>query len=184
MMIDKEAIAAFLISAMITSCDAFMFGAVSSVVKKKPQFVRRHQNPLKAFASDRGETVTQYKHFDISSDSSSPSTFSQESTTVPLAPPPMARPIQDNKLAMVDKNTNGSQASAQSPPVQGEGQPPERKQSVWERNKAAEVQGGSLRTWSFANQHKIDMIQVHMKTDGRPMNANGKSICELHTCMN
>lgn len=48
----------------------------------------------------------------------------------------------------------------------------EEQQSVWERNKAVDIQGGSLRTWSFAHQHKMDMVQVHMKTDGRPMNAN------------
>lgn len=172
MMVDKRAIAAFVLSEVANSCDAFSFGAVFSLIEQKTQFVQRRQNPLKAFASDKGETTTQYEHFAISSDPSSPSTLSQESTTTPLAPPPMARPTQDNKLAMVDKNTNGSRASAPPASPHDNGQPVERKQSVWERNKAADVQGGSLRTWSFANQHKIDMIQVHMKTDGRPMNAN------------
>mmetsp|Transcript_12664 Transcript_12664/g.29935 ORF Transcript_12664/g.29935 Transcript_12664/m.29935 type:complete len:567 (+) Transcript_12664:250-1950(+) len=171
-MIDKQTIVAFFFSALLNSCDAFSCGAVSSLLEKKTSFVQREQNPLRAFASDRGETITQYEHFAISSDPSSPSTLSQESTTTPLAPPPIARPTQNSKLAMVDKSTNDSQAYAQSAPVQGEGQPLDRKQSIWERTKAAEVQGGSLRTWSFANQHKIDMIQVHMRTDGRPMNAN------------
>ena len=184
MMIDKRAIATFVSLALVDRCDAFSFGAVSSsIVQKKPD-VQRQQNPLNAFASDRGETITQYEHFAISSDPSSPSNVSQESRTTPLAPPPMARPTEDNKLAMVDKNMDSSRASAPPAAVEGEGQPLERKQSVWERNKAADVQGGSLRTWSFANQHKIDMIQVHMKTDGRPMNANGKGIanCNLSNC--
>merc|ERR1711935_1162220 len=33
------------------------------------------------------------------------------------------------------------------------------------------VQGGSLRTWSFTTP-SIDSVQVHLKSEGRPMNAN------------
>jgi hypothetical protein len=43
--------------------------------------------------------------------------------------------------------------------------------SVWERRTPTMVQGGSLRTWSFAT-HLLNTVQVHLKTDGRPMNAN------------
>eukprot|EP00536_Pseudo-nitzschia_multiseries_P002956 jgi/Psemu1/184776/e_gw1.42.46.1 len=84
---------------------------------------------------------------------------------MPVAPPPLARPSQNSKLA---------RAQSAPPPAapEEEGELAQPQQSVWERHKAADVQGGSLRTWSFANQHKIDMVQVHMKTDGRPMNAN------------
>ena len=164
MIIDKRGMVIFLSAALATTCDAFSFGVTPSV----------RETPLRAFASDKGETRSQYEHFSISSDPGDPSTSTlQGSTTTPLAPPPMARPAENNKLAMVDKNTNGAQAAAPPAAVEGEGQPVEPKLSVWERNKAADVQGGSLRTWSFANQHKIEMIQVHMKTDGRPMNANG-----------
>lgn len=43
--------------------------------------------------------------------------------------------------------------------------------SVWERRAPTMVQGGSLRTWSFAT-HLLNTVQVHLRTDGRPMNAN------------
>ena len=173
MMIDKRGMIAFLSAALATTCAAFSLGVTPGVMQHKGLPFMRQQNPLRAFASDRGESAPQNAHFSISSDPGSASTLTQESTTTPIAPPPMARPAENNKLAMVDKTANGVPAAAPPGAGQGEGQPVERQQSVWERNKAAEVQGGSLRTWSFADQHKIDMIQVHMKTDGRPMNANG-----------
>jgi hypothetical protein len=171
MIVDRTGMVFFMTTALATSCDAFSLGVSPGVTGRKVLPVQRHQTPLQAFASDRGETGSQYDHFSISSDSSGPSTLTQEAST-PLAPPPMARPSENNKLAMVDKNANGSQATAPPAAIEREGQPAERQQTVWERTKAADVQGGSLRTWSFANQHKMDMVQVHMKTDGRPMNAN------------
>jgi len=172
MMIDKRGLVAFMSAALATTCDAFSLVVTPGVMEEKALHIQRRQKPLRAFASDRGDTNSQHEHFAISSDPSSAPTLSQESTTTPIAPPPMARPAENNKIAMVDKNTNGARAAAPPADVEGESQPVERKQSVWERNKAADVQGGSLRTWSFADQHKIDMVQVHMKTDGRPMNAN------------
>ena len=139
---------------------------------KQKTLVQHHQHQsLQAFASDRGDVGLQNEHFSVSSDSSA-STLSQDTTTN-IAPPPMARPTENNKIAMIDRNTNTGEG--QAPPtaaVEEERQQVQPQQSVWERNKPADVQGGSLRTWSFADQHKIDMIQVHMKTDGRPMNAN------------
>jgi hypothetical protein len=44
-------------------------------------------------------------------------------------------------------------------------------QDVWDTLKPIKVQGGSLRTWSFTTP-MIDSVQVHMKTEGRPLNAN------------
>ena len=163
MVIDRRGLALFVTTALATTCNAFSFGVA-------PGATRRQQSSLKAFASDRGENAAQFDHFTVSDDSSSPSvstgTFGQESTTIPLSPPPMARPAESSNLA---------RAQSAPPPadMEGEPEPAQPQLSVWERQKAAEVQGGSLRTWSFADQHKIDMIQVHMKTDGRPMNANG-----------
>ena len=42
---------------------------------------------------------------------------------------------------------------------------------VWDTLSPIKVQGGSLRTWSFTTP-MIDSVQVHMKTEGRPLNAN------------
>lgn len=44
-------------------------------------------------------------------------------------------------------------------------------QEVWDTLSPIKVQGGSLRTWSFTTP-MIDSVQVHMKTEGRPLNAN------------
>ena len=45
---------------------------------------------------------------------------------------------------------------------------------VWDTLSPIKVQGGSLRTWSFTTP-AIDSVQVHLKTEGRPLNANGKT---------
>jgi hypothetical protein len=45
------------------------------------------------------------------------------------------------------------------------------KEEVWETLSPIKVQGGSLRTWSFTTP-LIDSVQVHLKTEGRPLNAN------------
>jgi hypothetical protein len=42
---------------------------------------------------------------------------------------------------------------------------------IWETSKHTIVQGGSLRTWSFANPN-IDRVHVLLKTDGRPLDAD------------
>lgn len=42
---------------------------------------------------------------------------------------------------------------------------------IWQTLQPIKVQGGSLRTWSFATP-LIDSVQVHLRTEGRPLNAN------------
>lgn len=42
---------------------------------------------------------------------------------------------------------------------------------IWETSKQTTVQGGSLRTWSFANP-AIERVHVLLKTDGRPLDAD------------
>lgn len=43
--------------------------------------------------------------------------------------------------------------------------------SIWDTLSPVKVQGGSLKTWSFSNQ-SIERVQVLLKTEGRPLNAN------------
>ena len=42
---------------------------------------------------------------------------------------------------------------------------------VWETLSPITVQGNSLRTWSLSDPY-VERVQVYMKTDGRPLNAN------------
>jgi hypothetical protein len=42
---------------------------------------------------------------------------------------------------------------------------------IWNTLSPVKVQGGSLRTWSFAST-AVERVQVLMKTEGRPLNAN------------
>ncbi|MGK3735803.1 MAG: hypothetical protein ACI90V_002644 [Bacillariaceae sp.] len=101
----------------------------------------------------------------------------EKNADVSIAAPTIARPDENTKIALANPK---AKAQVTTPPptldTNEDDDEVEQQQSVWERNKAVDIQGGSLRTWSFAHQHKMDMIQVHMKTDGRPMNANGMYI--------
>jgi len=49
------------------------------------------------------------------------------------------------------------------------GMPPGKE--TWDMLAPTTVQGGSLRTWSFASPN-VESVQVLMKTEGRPLNAN------------
>jgi len=122
-------------------------------------------------SSSNGGVFVENEDFAFSS--STTSNISQDMNNVPLSSPPMARPNENTKLAVVDK----MKVQETPPPTtaitdDNEVKEEPEQESVWLRQKPIDVQGGSLRTWSFAHQYKIDMIQVHMKTDGRPLNAN------------
>jgi hypothetical protein len=43
---------------------------------------------------------------------------------------------------------------------------------VWQTHLPTAIQGGSIRTWSF-DTPSISTVQVHLKSEGRPINANG-----------
>lgn len=43
--------------------------------------------------------------------------------------------------------------------------------NIWESSTPTTVQGGSLRTWSYANP-AVDRVHVLLKTDGRPLDAD------------
>ena len=42
---------------------------------------------------------------------------------------------------------------------------------LWQKTAPTTVQGGSLRTWSFSDP-EVERVQVLLKTEGRPLNAN------------
>ena len=46
-----------------------------------------------------------------------------------------------------------------------------RVRDIWETSSSVLIQGTSLETWSFPSPY-VECVQVLMKTDGRPMNAN------------
>jgi hypothetical protein len=46
-----------------------------------------------------------------------------------------------------------------------------RARQIWDTNRPVTVQGGSLRTFSFSSP-AVDAVQVSMRTEGRPLNAN------------
>lgn len=48
---------------------------------------------------------------------------------------------------------------------------PQPEKNIWDTLSPITVQGGSLRTWSFTNPD-VESVQVLLKTDGRPLNAN------------
>ncbi|KAL3934555.1 MAG: hypothetical protein SGBAC_009759, partial [Bacillariaceae sp.] len=43
--------------------------------------------------------------------------------------------------------------------------------AVWDKSNPVLVQGGSLKTWSFPTA-AVERVQVVMKTEGRPLDAN------------
>lgn len=47
---------------------------------------------------------------------------------------------------------------------------PKSTQDIWDSITSIPVQGGSLRTCSF--EECIDRVEVHLKTEGRPLNSN------------
>ena len=44
-------------------------------------------------------------------------------------------------------------------------------ENVWDTLPAVKIQGDALRTWSFTT-HRVERVQVFLKSEGRPMNAN------------
>ena len=119
---------------------------------------------LYAFPSDSVEPMTaaaqaqlQNEHFASSQTTSS---VSQDSFATTIAPPAMARPATESKgnehtLARVEQQRT-EQIELQQQQQQEEEQVP-----VWERVKPIDIQGGSQRTWSFA-QHS-NMVEVHVR---------------------
>jgi len=128
---------------------------------------------LHAFPSDQqapqpltaaAKAQLQNDHFASSQTTSSVSQDSSSSTT--LAPPVMARPAteskgNDHKLARVEQKQQ---------PQEEEEEEAAARVPVWDRVKPVDIQGGSQRTWSFA-QHS-NMVEVHVRNPyGNPMHA-------------
>lgn len=174
---NKEMIVMMLALPMLLCCldpTTTTGNAFSLKAQQQKKFKVRGSSLSSLFSSSSNGGVF-VENEDFAFSSSTTSNISQDMNNVPLSSPPMARPNENTKLAVVDKmkvqeTPPPTTAITDDNEVKEE---PEQK-SVWLRQKPIDVQGGSLRTWSFAHQYKIDMIQVHMKTDGRPLNANGK----------
>jgi|Transcript_8525 hypothetical protein len=71
--------------------------------------------------------------------------------------------------ALAASSKMGNTGSIQNPRNMGVGM--QHVQDIWDTSAQVKVQGGSLRTWSFESP-RIEFVQVLMKTDGRPLNAN------------
>lgn len=97
----------------------------------------------------------------------------------PLRPPAAAGVVvryHDHQRTSLDMSTlDGSPAiGVGAPGIQSPGPKSGEMaltKDVWETLSPIKVQGGSLRTWSFTTP-AIDSVQVHLKTEGRPLNAN------------
>jgi hypothetical protein len=95
-------------------------------------------------------------------------TFVTGQDAVPSINIPASPPLETSTLA-----TTSGGVGAANPASQDEPNPVDDPLNVWDRRTPTMVQGGSLRTWSFSSQN-IKTTQVHLRTDGRPMNANGE----------
>jgi hypothetical protein len=114
---------------------------------------------LHAFPSESVDPMTaaaqvhlQNDHFASSQTTSSVSPDSSSATSI--APPIMARPAteskgNEHKLARVEQQQ------------QQEEEQEEEQVPVWERLKPVDIQGGSQRTWSFAQAS--NMVEVHVR---------------------
>lgn len=67
--------------------------------------------------------------------------------------------VPDNKAGGLGRASSAKMAAAS------------RAKTIWDTSAPITVQGGSLRTWSFADP-SIERLQVFLKTEGRPLNAN------------
>ena len=101
-------------------------------------------------------------------------------TTTHPRPPSMARPDTNNELFFLDRDDeeedleDDDDIDDEYDDDDDDNEMALPSLSVWERNQVKVIQGGSRRTWSLstASSEAIDMVQVHIKTEGRPMNAN------------
>lgn len=71
-----------------------------------------------------------------------------------------------DRLSQIERNGKGTTATSYSSLKAGDSI-----DKIWSTSKATTVQGGSLRTWSFANPN-TKRVHVLLKTDGRPLDAD------------
>ena len=184
MIIDKRGIVFFIALTATTTydCDAFTpFGGTRGE-RGIASSSSSSSSSLRVFPSDTTVTAAtaalQNEHFAVSKTTSS---LSQDNTntvttraTTTIAPPLMARPSTETKTNADKLAVINNAPPVAVPKIETERQQQVQQQqslpSVWERNKPAEIHGGSQKTWSFV-QHS-NMVQVHMKSEGNPINAN------------
>ena len=71
----------------------------------------------------------------------------------------------------LDYNTGGPLAAVDRSPIARSRIDAPSVAEIWDNSMPVIVQGGSLRTWSFANP-AIESVQVLLKTEGRPLDAD------------
>lgn len=68
-------------------------------------------------------------------------------------------------------NTEVAPGQGYGAPLTSQGRSGDNVQDIWDTMAPITVQGGSLRTWSFASS-AVDFVQVLLRTDGRPLNSD------------
>ncbi|CAJ1938958.1 unnamed protein product [Cylindrotheca closterium] len=91
-----------------------------------------------------------------------PATSGPKSSALFSAPPPPGPGTAPPGLARGNPVTQQIARSGNSHPQSA---------AVWDASQPVLVQGGSLKTWSFASP-AVERVQVVMKTEGRPLDAN------------
>ncbi|KAL3913109.1 MAG: hypothetical protein SGILL_006621 [Bacillariaceae sp.] len=107
--------------------------------------------------------------FSLIAASATSSAFVVPSKTAPMIVAPLFSSLSDPSSSdpSVTPGTNSPNPIDNTPG----GMLTQTSQEVWDTLSPIKVQGGSLRTWSFTTP-AIESVQVHMKTEGRPLNAN------------
>lgn len=104
-----------------------------------------------------------------------PTPYTKPSVALYSAPPPPsedAAPVGTrSRMASPEAPPSGALSTGGGAPTKDRSiQPPLSPSKIWNTSKLVRVEGDSLRTWDV--DPSIDAMQLLMKTEGRPLNAN------------